>query len=225
MKMKSIFVTGTDTGVGKTLISKALIEYFIAQGENIAPMKPVASGADVVNGQLVNDDALILIEAANTSFDYAEVNPFVFKEPIAPHLAAKKNKTEIKIEKLNSVHRHLSDNADRVIIEGAGGWQVPLTAEESMADWVSENQWPVILVVGLRLGCINHARLSYLDILTKKNHLAGWVVNMIDPDVLVAGEIIEDLSTFIQAPLLGVVPWLENGSGNIQSHVDFSRLK
>ena len=219
--MKSLFVTGTDTGVGKTLISKLLIQYFVGQGDHVTPMKPVASGAIEKNEKLVNDDALILIEAANTDLDYSLVNPYVFKEPIAPHIAAEKNNIEIDISNLNTIYRKIEANADRVIIEGAGGWQVPLTNEISMADWVSENRWPVILVVGLRLGCINHARLTYLDILAKENKLAGWVVNTIDAEVLEADAIIVDLKQFINAPLLGVVPWLENENDAAQ-YLDFS---
>ena len=227
--MKSIFVTGTDTGVGKTLVSKTLIEYFVSQGDIVAPMKPVASGA-ITNdeGVLVNDDALELIGAANSTFDYAAINPYVFKEPIAPHLAAKKNNTAIDVNGLNTCFQALEKNVDRVVIEGAGGWQVPLTDDVSMADWVSQNKWPVILVVGLRLGCINHARLSYLDILTKQNPLAGWVINSIDPHVLESEAVIADLEQYIKAPLLGVIPWLDFDSESkldAAQYLDFSIIK
>jgi len=227
--MKTLFVTGTDTGVGKTLISKALIDYFVSQGELVAPMKPVASGAFIQHDKLVNDDALILIDAANARFDYATVNPYVFEEPIAPHIAAARNEVEIDIQQLNRTHQKLVQGADRIIVEGAGGWQVPLTTEVSMADWVSKNRWPVVLVIGLRLGCINHARLTYLDLLAKQSHLAGWVINKIDPDVLVTEEVIEDLKGYIKAPLLGVVPWLASEAKQAQApdvaqYLDFSLL-
>jgi len=223
--MKNIFITGTDTGVGKTLISKILIEYFVSKGESVAPMKPVASGAFFQNDILVNDDALVLIKAANTHFDYSTVNPYVFKEPIAPHLAAEKANNIVDIEYLNLKHSELEIAAEHVVIEGAGGWQVPLNRNVSMADWVSDNQWPVILVVGLRLGCINHARLSYLDIIAKKSRLAGWVVNSIDPEVLEAESVIADMEQFIKAPLLGVIPWLGNETESDIAHcVDFSLM-
>ncbi|MDH5257073.1 MAG: dethiobiotin synthase [Gammaproteobacteria bacterium] len=229
---KTIFVTGTDTGVGKTLISKTLINYFVSQGEVVAPMKPVASGAEIAeaghNGMLVNDDALTLIEAANTQLNYSEVNPYVFREPIAPHIAAKKNSIIIDINELNLCYQHLKNKSDRVIIEGAGGWQVPLNDASSMADWVSQNKWPVILVIGLRLGCINHARLSYLDIMAKQNPLAGWIVNTIDPDVLESDAVIADLARFIKAPMLGVIPWLgvEYQSGaDIMQYLDLSMIQ
>ena len=225
--MKTIFVTGTDTGVGKTLVSRLLIEYFVAQGLKVAPMKPVASGADWTNNQLYNEDALTLINAANCELDYSSVNPYVFQPPIAPHIAAAKNKTSIKLKKLNQCYQMLSSVSDCVIVEGAGGWQVPLNSQYSMADWVSQNQWPVVLVVGLRLGCINHARLSYLDILAKNNVLAGWVINTIDANTLEAEAIINDLIQYIDAPFLGCIPWLpkEQLEGKqAADSLDFSQL-
>ncbi len=218
-----LFVTGTDTGVGKTLVSKMLIEYFVSQGERVAPMKPVASGAEIQDGILKNDDAVILINAANTNLDYATINPYVFEDPIAPHIAAAKNNVQISLDHLNQAQKKISASTDRVIVEGAGGWQVPLTQDLSLADWVSQNQWPVILVVGLRLGCINHARLTYLDIIAKQNPIAGWVVNTIDADVMVPKEIVTDLTQYIDAPLLGVVPWLERETDAAQ-YLDFSLL-
>jgi len=228
----TLFVTGTDTGVGKTCISRALVDYFVSQGERVAPLKPVASGSAIRDGVLQNDDALILMHAANIALEYSAINPYVFKEPIAPHIAAAKSQVQIDIHYLNQCHQRLADKADRVIVEGAGGWQVPLTKALSMADWVAQQQWPVILVVGLRLGCINHARLTYLDMMAKKMPLAGWVVNTIDADVLESEAIIADLLHFIKAPLLGVVPWLGNGNKaeeavftpDMRQYLDFSLL-
>lgn len=221
--MKTIFVTGTDTGVGKTLVSRLLIDHFVALGEKVSPMKPVASGAEVHDGKLVNDDAQILLSASNTDCSYEMVNPYVFEAPIAPHVAAEKDRVTIDTHVLNQNAKTLAESADRVIIEGAGGWQVPLTREVSFADWVSENNWPVVLVVGLRLGCINHARLTELDIYAKKNKLLGWVANTIDPDLAYANEIVNDLADMIDAPLLGVIPWLQE-LDSVQTYLDFTRL-
>ena len=206
--MSAIFVTGTDTGVGKTLVSKALVEYYISQGLNVSAMKPIASGAEKTPSGLRNEDADILLNAINTNFSYSQINPYVFEPPIAPHIAANREGVEIDPNVLNKAYEQLLNNSDKVIVEGAGGWQVPLNKALSLADWVSTKKWPVILVVGIRLGCINHARLTYLDILSKKNPLLGWVANIVEPDVSNVDEIIEALSESIAAPMLGKIPFL-----------------
>ena len=223
--MKTLFVTGTDTGVGKTLVSAALIRFLVSKGQTVTAMKPVASGAHVTSAGLRNDDALQLIAAANTNFDYQQINPYVFAESIAPHLAAAKAGVEINLTKLSRQYEELADESEFVIVEGAGGWQVPLNEYQTFADWVSERQWPVILVVAIKLGCINHARLTCLDILAKKNSIAGWVANVIDESVENQQEIIQYLKNSIDAPLLGVIPplGLEQLS-NVFQYLDFELL-
>lgn len=207
--MSTLFVTGTDTGVGKTLITKALIEHFIDKGLTVAGMKPVAAGAMKTPQGLINEDAEILLHTMNASFDYSQVNPYVFEEPIAPHIAANHQNVSIDVDVLNDAYHVLASGSDKVIVEGAGGWQVPLNSSVSLADWVASQQWPLVLVVGIRLGCINHAQLTCLDILRKKNPLLGWIANKVDPDVACEDEIIQYLESTIQAPLLGRVPFLQ----------------
>lgn len=209
-KTSTIFVTGTDTGVGKTVVTKALIEHFVAQGLKVSAMKPVAAGAVEIDSILRNEDADILLNAINTDFSYSEVNPYVFKSPIAPHIAAQHEGVKIDINVLDAAYEVLSNHSDKVIIEGAGGWQVPLQHNVTFADWVASHQWPVVLVVGIRVGCLNHAQLTYLDIQNKKNPLLGWVANMIEPDVLHVDDIIESLSRSIGAPMLGKIPYISD---------------
>lgn len=223
--MSAIFVTGTDTGVGKTLISKALVDYFVSTGIRVSGMKPVAAGAIQVQEEWRNDDAELLLEAMNTPFTYAQMNPYVFDEPIAPHIAAKHQGVVVETTVLDHAFNVLLEGSDKVIVEGAGGWQVPLNQDVSLADWVSGHQWPVILVVGIRLGCLNHAQLTYLDILQKKNPLLGWVANIIDPDVACEDDVIQHLTLSLGAPLLGVVPFLsETNSPDVLKYLKFDQL-
>ena len=207
--MSAIFVTGTDTGVGKTLVSRALLQHFVARGLTVSAMKPVASGAENTCSGLRNQDAEILMAAANTNFNYSQVNPYVFEPAIAPHIAANQCHTEIDIHKLNAAFEVLSGGSDCTIIEGAGGWQVPLNHTLSFADWVSSQNWPVVLVVGIRLGCINHAQLTVLDILRKKTPLLGWVANIIEPELASLDEVIQTLARLVSSPLLGTIPFLK----------------
>jgi len=220
---KIVFVTGTDTDAGKTVISCALLEYYRLQGINVAPMKPISAGASYSNSELCNDDALQLIEAAKTNLPYKEINPYVFEEPIAPHIAAQKTNQTISSYVLTDCLKNLKNKSERVVIEGAGGWQVPINNEETLADWVRALKCPVILVVGLRVGCINHALLSYADIIKGPNRLLGWVANTMSPDVNNIDEITEYLNNNIQAPLLGTVPYLLE-SDRALNYIDFSLL-
>jgi len=224
--MSTIFVTGTDTGVGKTLISKALIEYFVANGSRVAAMKPVASGARKTPSGLRNEDADILLNSINTKFSYSQINPYVFEPPIAPHIAADLNDTIVDVSLLDKAFELLLAGSEKLVIEGAGGWQVPLNHEIRFADWVSQKQWPVVLVVGIRLGCINHALLTYLDILQKKNPMLGWVANVIDPEASHVDENIEYLEKNIAAPLLGKIPFLKQvDQQDIGRYLTLSKLR
>ena len=223
--MSVIFVTGTDTGVGKTLISKALVDYFVATGLQVSAMKPVASGARKTPSGLRNEDAEILLNSINTPFSYAQINPYVFEAPIAPHIAAEENNCVVQIATLDKAFDVLASASDKVIVEGAGGWQVPLNQEVCFADWVGEKQWPVVLVVGIRLGCINHALLTYLDILQKKNPLLGWIANMVDPEASHVDENIEYLAKNIAAPLLGRIPFINQADQQgITGYLQLSHL-
>jgi len=205
--MTSVFVTGTDTEVGKTFISVGLIELFKQQGLNVAGMKPIASGCKKMAEGLRNDDALALQQHANVDLDYDLINPYAFEPAIAPHIAAQQTGTEIDINVLKNNYEQIQSQADVVVVEGAGGWLVPLNEKQTLADLAVELNLPVILVVGVRLGCINHALLSVATIQQSGLPLIGWVANDLESSPQ-ADEIVETLKQHINAPCLGVVPQL-----------------
>lgn len=222
--MKTIFITGTDTGVGKTLVSHALISCCVSQGFKTSGFKPVAAGAEWYDGELQNEDAQLLLSASNTDITYSQVNPCVLELATAPHIAADKMNSRVDAGELETAYRNLSTVSERIVVEGAGGWQVPLNSEISFADWVSEQKWPVLLVVNIKLGCINHARLSYLDIMRCGNLVAGWVAN-VQSDVDYAEDMIASIADFISAPLLGWIPPLVfEDSHDISDYLDFAKL-
>ena len=181
---QAYFITGTDTGVGKTHVACKLIHDYVAQGYKVVGMKPVAAGSDLVNGQWVNDDVLKLEAASNVKAPRELVNPYSFKEAVAPHIAAEKAGVEIKIEVIQQAFQALSKLADIVIVEGAGGFLVPLNDQQSMADLPAALDIPVILVVGMKLGCINHSLLTVEAIKARGLHLHGWVANQIEPKMV-----------------------------------------
>lgn len=174
---KALFITGTDTGVGKTHVACQLIQQYVAQGYQVVGMKPVAAGEDFVNGEWVNDDVLKLEAASNVKAPRALTNPYSFKQAIAPHIAAELAGVEIKLEVLLQAYEDLSQLADIVIIEGAGGFLVPINDKNTLADFVQAINIPIVLVVGMKLGCINHALLTIEAIKTKNCQLHGWIAN------------------------------------------------
>jgi dethiobiotin synthetase len=199
----SYFVTGTDTGVGKTLISCALLHAFAAQGRRVAGMKPVAAGCND-DGQ--NDDVVQLRAASNVQLDYEQINPYCFAPAVAPHLAAQLAGVRIDFARISEAFAELSGRADVVIVEGAGGLLVPLNDTQDSSHLMRELGLPVILVVGMRLGCLNHALLTVEAIAARGLVLAGWVANVLD-DMEMLDENIAALEQRIAAPLLGVVPY------------------
>ena len=201
----TVFVTGTDTGVGKTLITQALLQKLRAEGHSAAGFKPVASGAARSGQGLRNDDALALQAASTPGLRYEEVNPWCFEPAIAPHLAAREAGVEISLAALDAAHRHLANRHDWVVVEGAGGWLVPLGPQHSFADWVGRHDWPVILVVAMRLGCINHALLS-AEAIRRRTRLLGWVANVLPPAQERLRDNIDTLCAQLDAPLLATVP-------------------
>lgn len=207
--MKAVFITGTDTGVGKTFVSCKLLEQWHHDGYQTFGIKPIASGCELNSeGRLVNEDALQLQQSASIKRPYEVVNPIALPEPIAPHLAARKNDIELNSEIVcETIRSAIQADADINLIEGAGGWTIPLSAQDTYADVVVELGLPVILVVGIRLGCINHALLTVKDLARRNVPLLGWVANRIDPEMLVAEENIETLKHWIAAPCLGVVEY------------------
>jgi dethiobiotin synthetase len=205
--MQRLFVTGTDTGVGKTRIATALCSAFVAAGKRVAAMKPVASGCKATPDGLRNDDALALLEVINVRARYAEVNPYAFAPAIAPHIAAMEAGQSIDFELLDRCHDRLGLQSDVIVVEGAGGWLVPLDARRTFADLAAHWQLDVVLVVGLRLGCVNHALLTVESIQRRGLRLAGWVGNGIDPAFERREENLATLRSLIAAPCLGIVPY------------------
>ena len=177
---QAFFITGTDTGVGKTVIACKLIQQYIAQGFKVVGMKPIAAGEDFVNGEWVNDDVLKLEAASNVKAPRLLTNPYSFREPIAPHIAAKLAGVTVQLEVLKQAFKELSQLADVVIIEGAGGFLVPINEEETLADFAKAINVPIVLVVGMKLGCINHILLTAHAIKTTNCHLHGWIANSIN---------------------------------------------
>ena len=201
-----VFVTGTDTGIGKTFVTSALVRALVRRGIAAAGMKPVATGAMRVAGALVNDDALALQAAAGSAPPYADVNPYVFAPPVAPHLAATAADIRIDFEVIHAAWRRLSRHAEFIVVEGVGGWLVPLNETGTVADLARHLDLPVLLVVGLRLGCINHALLTARAIENAGSRLLGYVCSCVDPAYAGVNETVAALQTRIVAPCLGVVP-------------------
>ncbi len=199
------FITGTDTEIGKTWCSAALI-HALQQNNSVAVMKPIASGCEKIADGLRNADALLLQATCKLTLPYDWINPYRFEPPIAPHLAAQQINTQIKLDKIIQIHQQLQNQADIIIIEGVGGWRVPIDDKHSLVDLVNALQAQVILVVGLRLGCINHALLTAEAIQRDGCQLKGWIANCLDEDYEVATTL-ETLQPRIYAPLLGVMPF------------------
>jgi dethiobiotin synthetase len=202
-----LFVTGTDTGVGKTRVAAALCHALAGLGMRVAAMKPVASGCTLTSEGLRNDDALALLAAMNVRAEYSEVNPFAFAPPIAPHIAAQEAGIEIDFDALDRAHERLRLRAQVLIVEGAGGWLAPLDASRGFADLAARWQMDVVLVVGMRLGCLNHALLTVESIERRGLRLRGWVANSIDPQFERMPENISSLQRRILAPCLGILPF------------------
>ena len=206
---RTLFITGTDTDVGKTLIAAGLLRAAAAAGFTTIAVKPVAAGCEPRGGQLLNEDALALIEEATISLDYAEVNPVALEPAIAPHIAARSAGLQVSVADLARHCRRLAEReADWLIVEGAGGWLVPLNDDETLADLCQALAAEVILVVGMRLGCINHALLSVSELEHRGLRLAGWVANQIDPDMPELEANHQTLARRIAAPCLGRIPRL-----------------
>lgn len=206
--MNSVFVTGTDTDVGKTRISIALIELLQKQGKRVAAMKPIASGCDLTVDGLRNDDALQLSQQADVDLPYDLINPYAFAPAIAPHIAAEQVDTSIELMLIKQYFDRIQQQSDAVVVEGAGGWLVPLNQTETMADLAIKLNLPVVLVVDIRLGCINHALLTIKAIESTGLKIQAWVANKFgqNPQSI---EIVETLTQRIWAPCLGYVPVLK----------------
>lgn len=204
--MNAYFLTGTDTGVGKTFISCALLRLWQTQGFSTAAYKPVAAGAEFIDGQWSNEDARHLQAASSVKLDLAEINPVCLREPIAPHLAAQAEGRQISPAQLHEGFAHIAARAERVIVEGVGGFRVPLSEGFDSADLAQALGLPIILVVGLRLGCLNHALLTAEAIHARGLNLVAWVGNSVQAQMPFQAENLESLQALLKAPCLGLVP-------------------
>lgn len=210
---KGFFVTGTDTSAGKTHVSGELMTFLAAEGMRIGAMKPVASGGSWVLGEWRNEDALYLASLASVNLPYEWVNPYAFREPIAPHLAARQEGQQIRLERIRGQFQKIEAEVDVVVVEGAGGWLCPLGEGVDVADLAADLGLPVILVVAIRLGCINHARLTDEAIRRAKVPYAGWVANFIDPEFTASDETMETLAEFLGQRPLGTIGFRDGNPG------------
>ena len=217
MSARGIFVTGTDTGVGKTVIACALVRALRDEGARVAVMKPVASGAFQTQEGLRNADALALIEAAGPGLahTYSEVNPYCFEPAISPHIAAKEAGMQVDTSMIRQQYDQLALGSDWVIVEGVGGWYAPINEHQTMADLAWALSVPALLVVGLKLGCLNHAQLTRLGVEAHGVPLAGWVVSGIDRHMSRVEANLETLERLLGEPPLAVVPHLPAGTDAI----------
>ena len=213
MTARVLFVTGTDTGVGKTVIACALVRAFAARGERVAVLKPIASGAERTPQGLRNSDALALLQAANVPLTYAEVNPYCFEPAISPHIAAEDARIRVDTGTIREDLERLRGRSHRVVIEGAGGWLAPINDRESMADLARTLKSPALLVVGLRLGCLNHAQLTRQAIDAAQVPFAGWIANRMGPAMEREAENLATLERRLGEPALAIVPHAAAGTG------------
>jgi len=205
MKKQTFFITGTDTDAGKTWVTTECLKALRAKGWIAIGMKPVASGCEITSEGLRNDDALKLMAASSTRLDYELINPISLREPTAPEIAAKHDGLDISPAPVFHAYGQVREKADLVLIEGVGGWMAPLSDTLEQVDLVNEIRCPVILVVGLKLGCINHARLTESAMKQDGVHCAGWIVADVDPNLLFREEYFDALSRCMHTPYLGRV--------------------
>lgn len=201
-----VFVTGTDTEIGKTFCSRLLIMALQARGLRVAGMKPVASGGIYQDGLLVNDDALQLQQQSGLELPYELINPYVFEPAIAPHLAANQAGEVIRAEPIYQAYAQLQHSADQVVVEGVGGWRVPLSEELAVSDLPCVLNLPVVVVIGMRLGCLNHALLTIESIEQAGIEIVGWIANGIDPGFEAQQANLQTLESCLAAPCLAHIP-------------------
>ncbi|HDS1756738.1 MULTISPECIES: dethiobiotin synthase [Pseudomonas] len=223
---QAYFIAGTDTDVGKTTIAAGLLHAARLQGLSTLGAKPVASGCTVTTKGLRNADAQALIDESTLKLPYAAINPFAFEPAIAPHVAAREAGVTLEVPALLQAMRHVLDQgADFTLVEGAGGWRVPLSGHANLSDLAIALKLPVILVVGVRLGCINHALLSAEAIARDGLQLAGWVANVIDPRTSRLEENLASLAERLPAPCLGRVPKLKQATADaVAEHLQLDLL-
>jgi dethiobiotin synthetase len=206
--MKGVFITGTDTDCGKTEIGLALIEALRRRGRSVLGMKPIASGCERTPEGLRNEDARRLQARGSREVSCDLVNPYAFEPPIAPHIAAGRAGVDIELGRIRERAGKLAAVCDFLVVEGVGGWRVPLGPSLSVSDLPLDLDLPVVLVSGIRLGCINHSLLTAESIRASGARLAGWIANQMDPDMQALDENLATLAALLSVPCLGVVPWM-----------------
>lgn len=223
---RGVFIAGTDTGVGKTRVAAALLRAWAQRGLRVAGMKPVAAGAVPRGIVWRSEDAETLVAAANVEAPWAWVNPYCFAAPIAPHIAAARAGVSIDLAVIRDAYCRLGERAERIVVEGAGGLLVPLGGHADMATIAQELGLPVILVVGMRLGCLNHALLTTQAIAARGLALAGWVANSIDPGMEERPANLAWLQRYIPAPCLGCLPYAVADTGqDLAADLDWPALE
>ena len=218
-----IFVTGTDTGVGKTLVSVSLVKALVKHGLRVSAMKPIASGSEHTPAGLRNADALALAAASNVTAPYATVNPYCFEPAISPHIAAEEAGIEVDMRVIRQGFETLAAGADVVVVEGAGGWYAPITESQAMSDLPKLLGVPVLLVVGLRLGCLNHALLTKRAIEADGVELAGWVANTIDPGLERRAQNLSSLERMLGGAPLSVFPFAPHAQSDVRAGEQLAR--
>ena len=215
------FVTGTDTGIGKTYSTVRLMRFLKSKGISVIGMKPVASGAVWQGGRWVNADALALQSESSVQVDYEWVNPYAFGPPVSPHIAADMMGVRVSLDQINQSFVHLATLADCVIVEGVGGWRVPLNAEEDVSDLALKLRLPVLQIVGLRLGCINHARLTQESVIASGAKYGGWVANWLASDLLKGAEVVQSLEQALGRKALAELAFAPSDQGEKPLDVDY----
>lgn len=211
LKTGAYFVTGTDTDVGKTICTKALLQTANKQNQSTLAYKPISAGCEETSFGLRNSDALILKQHSSIEVNYEAVNPIAYKQPIAPHIAAIENNHAIDISIIDRGFDFLQKkHPNYLFVEGAGGWHLPINNKQLFSEWVVEKKLPVIVVIGLKLGCLNHALLTVKSIQQSGLTIAGWIANHLQHDMPYVEQNIQTLKDLIAAPLIGRVPFLPN---------------
>ena len=207
---KSFFITGTDTGIGKTFITCALIELMKSKNKIVGGMKPVAAGENIHNGISINSDVFEINRFSNAKGNLHGINTYSYKEGIAPHIASKINNKPISLLKIKEHYNSLKKNSDYLFVEGAGGYYVPLGEDIMTSDLVTSLNIPIILVVGIKLGCLNHTMLTVQAIHKNKQKIFGWIANVVDPTMEYQNNNISYLKEKISEPCMGIIPYIKN---------------
>ncbi|MFL3023419.1 MAG: dethiobiotin synthase [Methylophilaceae bacterium] len=210
MKKNTFFITGTDTDIGKTYVTIGLINFFKKNGNSVIGMKPISAGLENLNGNMINADVLHLMEANSINFSKDEINPYAFKDPASPHIVSTMENISIDFDLIKKQVQTLMDKSDYLFIEGAGGYDCPLDKSRNVSDLIEYINVPLIIVVGIKLGCLSHAILTMKAIEQKNQKIFGWIANIVDSNMDFQEENISYLRKKIKHPYLGCIPYVNN---------------